>query len=249
VTVPVAFKWKINSAEESRPPNPIAPRRDGRPIRTRTPWRGRRGGGFCWHRACSGLCCTSAAVGCPLACLLACLLLIMSKSLYSIVGSVSSAAKMAAASNYLLRKGFVSRSSPTPAVDVLGPVPGVDVMANMAKRSQGWVKCEDRLPYYRDSSCSCSLPLAPAIDCSAPSSGTPGAPPSAALCSSAHPPPRPSLRAHPGVPPATLARARSLACFLSSPHGKSGARSALARKGAEARFALLALPVPPTSFC
>jgi hypothetical protein len=37
----------------------------------------------------------------------------------------------------------------------LGPVPGVDVMA---KRSQGWVKCEGRLPYYRDSSC--SLPLA-----------------------------------------------------------------------------------------
>jgi hypothetical protein len=30
---------------------------------------------------------------------------------------------------------------------VLGPVPGVDVMA---KRSQGWVKCEDRLPYYRN---------------------------------------------------------------------------------------------------
>jgi hypothetical protein len=24
----------------------------------------------------------------------------------------------------------------------------------MAKRSQGWVKCEDRLPYYKDSSCS-----------------------------------------------------------------------------------------------
>jgi hypothetical protein len=38
---------------------------------------------------------------------------------------------------------------------VLGPVPGVDVMA---KRSQGWVKCEDRLPYYKYSSC--SLPLA-----------------------------------------------------------------------------------------
>jgi hypothetical protein len=31
--------------------------------------------------------------------------------------------------------------------DVLGPVPGVGVMA---KRSQGWVKCEDRLPYYRN---------------------------------------------------------------------------------------------------
>jgi hypothetical protein len=38
---------------------------------------------------------------------------------------------------------------------VLGPVPGVDVMA---KRSKGWVKCEDRLPYYRDSSCSLPLP-------------------------------------------------------------------------------------------
>jgi hypothetical protein len=37
---------------------------------------------------------------------------------------------------------------------VLGPVPGVDVMA---KRSQGRVKCEDRLPYYSDSSCSLSL--------------------------------------------------------------------------------------------
>jgi hypothetical protein len=39
--------------------------------------------------------------------------------------------------------------------DVLGPVPGVDVVA---KRSQGWVKCEERLPYYRDSSCSLPLP-------------------------------------------------------------------------------------------
>jgi hypothetical protein len=38
---------------------------------------------------------------------------------------------------------------------VVGPVPGVGVMA---KRSQGWVKCEDRLPYYRDSSCSLPLP-------------------------------------------------------------------------------------------
>ena len=38
---------------------------------------------------------------------------------------------------------------------VLGPVPGVGVVA---KRSQGWVKCEDRLPYYRDSSCSLPLP-------------------------------------------------------------------------------------------
>jgi hypothetical protein len=32
---------------------------------------------------------------------------------------------------------------------VLGPVPGVGVMA---KRPQGWVKCEDHLPYYTDSS-------------------------------------------------------------------------------------------------
>jgi hypothetical protein len=39
--------------------------------------------------------------------------------------------------------------------NVLGPVLGVDVMA---KRSQGWVKCEDRLPYYRGSSCSLPLP-------------------------------------------------------------------------------------------
>jgi hypothetical protein len=39
--------------------------------------------------------------------------------------------------------------------NVLGPVPGVDVMA---KRPQGWVKCEDRLPYCRDSSCSLPLP-------------------------------------------------------------------------------------------
>jgi hypothetical protein len=30
--------------------------------------------------------------------------------------------------------------------NVLGPAPGVDVMA---KRSQGWVKCGDRLPYSR----------------------------------------------------------------------------------------------------
>jgi hypothetical protein len=40
---------------------------------------------------------------------------------------------------------------------VLGPVPGVDVMA---RRSRGWVKCEDRLPYYRGSSCSLPLALA-----------------------------------------------------------------------------------------
>jgi hypothetical protein len=38
---------------------------------------------------------------------------------------------------------------------VLGPVLGVGVVA---KRPQGWVKCEDRLPYYKGSSC--SLPLA-----------------------------------------------------------------------------------------
>jgi hypothetical protein len=44
------------------------------------------------------------------------------------------------------------------AYNVLGPVPGVDVMA---KRSQGWVKCEDRLPYYKDSSC--SLPNLPRL--------------------------------------------------------------------------------------
>jgi hypothetical protein len=38
------------------------------------------------------------------------------------------------------------RTAVTPvSLDVLGPVPGVGVMA---KRSQGWVKCEDRLPYY-----------------------------------------------------------------------------------------------------
>jgi hypothetical protein len=38
--------------------------------------------------------------------------------------------------------------------NVLGPAPGVDVMA---KRPQGRVQCEDRLPYYKGSSC--SLPL------------------------------------------------------------------------------------------
>jgi hypothetical protein len=35
--------------------------------------------------------------------------------------------------------------------NVLGPVPGVDVMA---KGSQGWVQCENRHPYYKDNSCS-----------------------------------------------------------------------------------------------
>jgi hypothetical protein len=43
-----------------------------------------------------------------------------------------------------------------PPADVLGPVaPGVGVMA---KGPQGSVKCEDRLPYYKDNFCSCSLP-------------------------------------------------------------------------------------------
>jgi hypothetical protein len=37
---------------------------------------------------------------------------------------------------------------------LLGPVPGVGVMA---KGPQGWVQCEDHLPYYKDTSC--SLPL------------------------------------------------------------------------------------------
>jgi hypothetical protein len=44
--------------------------------------------------------------------------------------------------------------------NVLGPVLGVDVM-HMAKRSQGWAKCEDRRAFptaYRDSSCSLPLP-------------------------------------------------------------------------------------------
>jgi hypothetical protein len=41
-------------------------------------------------------------------------------------------------------------------LNVLGPVPGVDVMA---KRSQGWVKCEDRLPYYTEIAPARSLPL------------------------------------------------------------------------------------------
>jgi hypothetical protein len=33
--------------------------------------------------------------------------------------------------------------------NVLGPVPGVDVMA---KGPQGWVQCEDHLPYYKHNS-------------------------------------------------------------------------------------------------
>jgi hypothetical protein len=49
---------------------------------------------------------------------------------------------------------FCSRAG-TRSLNVLGPVPGVGVMA---KRSQGWVKCEDRLSYCKDSPC--SLPLA-----------------------------------------------------------------------------------------
>jgi hypothetical protein len=32
-------------------------------------------------------------------------------------------------------------------MNVLGPVPGVGVMA---KGPQGWVQCEDHLPYYKD---------------------------------------------------------------------------------------------------
>jgi hypothetical protein len=60
--------------------------------------------------------------------------------------------------------------------NVLGPVPGVDVMA---KRSQGWVKCEDRLPYYKDSSCSLSLATTPRLRTATPrlartSAGAPG---------------------------------------------------------------------------
>ena len=39
------------------------------------------------------------------------------------------------------------RSDRSADLNALGPVPGVDVMA---KRSQGWVKSEDRLPYYRN---------------------------------------------------------------------------------------------------
>jgi hypothetical protein len=38
---------------------------------------------------------------------------------------------------------------------LLGPVPGVGVMA---KGPQGWVQCEDHLPYYKDSSCSLPRP-------------------------------------------------------------------------------------------
>jgi hypothetical protein len=41
----------------------------------------------------------------------------------------------------------------------------------MAKRSQGWVKCEDRLPYYRDSSCSLSLATTPRLRLHADSRG------------------------------------------------------------------------------
>jgi hypothetical protein len=44
------------------------------------------------------------------------------------------------------------------APSVLDPVPGVGVMA---KRSQEWVKCEDRRPYYNNSSCSSPLAATP----------------------------------------------------------------------------------------
>jgi hypothetical protein len=44
--------------------------------------------------------------------------------------------------------------------DVLGPVPGVGVVV-MAKRPQGWVKCEGRLSYCKDSSCSSPLATTP----------------------------------------------------------------------------------------
>jgi hypothetical protein len=40
-------------------------------------------------------------------------------------------------------------------LNVLGPVPGVDVMA---KGPQGWVQCEDHLLYYKDNSCSLPRP-------------------------------------------------------------------------------------------
>ena len=54
-----------------------------------------------------------------------------------------------------IREDFTGANVGCYSGNVLGPVPGVDVMA---KRSQGWVKCEDHLPYYRDSSCSLPLP-------------------------------------------------------------------------------------------
>jgi hypothetical protein len=47
----------------------------------------------------------------------------------------------------------------------------------MAKRSQGWVKCEDRLPYYKDNSCSLSLATTPRLrlhDSRGPRRGRPG---------------------------------------------------------------------------
>jgi hypothetical protein len=40
-------------------------------------------------------------------------------------------------------------------MNVLGTVPGVDVMA---KGAQGWVQCEDHLPYYKYNSCSLPRP-------------------------------------------------------------------------------------------
>jgi hypothetical protein len=47
------------------------------------------------------------------------------------------------------RGGWELRGGP-PMQNVLGPVPGVGVMA---KGPQGWVRCEDRLPYYKGNSC------------------------------------------------------------------------------------------------
>jgi hypothetical protein len=42
---------------------------------------------------------------------------------------------------------------------VLGPVPGVGIMA---KGPQGWVQCEDRLPYYKVALAACHDPHDPA---------------------------------------------------------------------------------------
>jgi hypothetical protein len=43
----------------------------------------------------------------------------------------------------------------------LGPRPGRGLTLWLRGLSQGWVKCEDRLPYYRDSSCSLPLAMTP----------------------------------------------------------------------------------------
>ena len=58
---------------------------------------------------------------------------------------------------YFEKNNLVCRGNyPRTKGNVLGPVPGVDVMA---KRPQGWVKCEDRLPYYRGiAPATCHLP-------------------------------------------------------------------------------------------